>query len=172
MAGVIGAIKSAEKRGWISGEFAEARGQQFQNSAAARKRLQSEPLIYADDARGQTQAAQIHEQPFERERADDISFGCFERAALFGFRAGVFEQFGVIHAGGAGGLASEAAEAEIHFLAERPGWFELAISDGAHQRDSAARAVALDFGGVVSGAGGQAKAAVHALLHDGVVEVF
>ena len=48
---------------------------------------------------------------------------------------------------------------------------ELAVGDGAHQRDAAARAVALELGGVVGRAGGQAHPAVHALLEHRVIEV-
>ena len=89
-----------------------------------------------------------------------------------GFGAGVLEEFGVIHASGTRGHAGEATEAKIHFIAECLRRFETFVGDGAHQSDSPARAVAFEFGGVVSRAGRQAKAAMHALLHDGVVEVF
>ena len=90
----------------------------------------------------------------------------------FGFGAGVFEEFGVIDAGGTGGHAGEATETKIHFLGESASGVEFAISDSAHECNAAARTVALELGGVVSGAGGEAKAAVHALLHDGVIEFF
>ncbi len=80
--------------------------------------------------------------------------------------AGVLEQLGVVHAGRAGGHAGEAAEAKIHFIGECFCGLEFAIGDGAHERDTAARAVSLKLGLVVRRAGGQAHAAVHALLHD------
>ena len=47
---------------------------------------------------------------------------------------------------------------------------ELAVGDRAHERDAAARAVALALGRVVGRAGRQAHAAVHALLQHRVVE--
>src|ERR1035438_4397681 len=79
---------------------------------------------------------------------------------------------GIVDAGGAGCHAGEAAEAEIHFVGERPGGVQAAVGDGPHERDAAARAVPLDFRRVVSGAGRKAKTAVHALLQDRVVEAF
>ena len=55
------------------------------------------------------------------------------------------------------------------FRPRRPFRFQLAVGDGAHEGDAAARAVALDLGLHVGGTGGQAHAAVHALLEHGVV---
>src|SRR5882724_7471256 len=84
----------------------------------------------------------------------------------------MFKQLRVIDTRRAGGLAREATEAKIHFVAKHLGRLELPISDGPHQRDPAARAVALHLGVIVSRAGRQAQPAVHALLHDGIIEVF
>ena len=47
-----------------------------------------------------------------------------------------------------------------------------AVGDGAHQGDASARRVPLELGLVVRRTGRQAQAAVHALLHDRVVEAF
>ena len=89
---------------------------------------------------------------------------------MLGFGPGMLEEFRVVDTSGTGGHAREAAETEIHFVRERFGGFKAVISDGAHEGDASAWAVALKLGGVVGGAGGQAKAAVHALLDDRVVQ--
>ena len=90
---------------------------------------------------------------------------------LGGVGARMLEQFGVIHAGRASCHAGEAAQAEVHFLREGAGRLEAIIGNCAHECDATAGAVSLQFGGIVSGACGQAKTAVHALLHHGIVEV-
>ena len=100
-------------------------------------------------------------------RLGESSTRCF-----FGLGARMLEQLGVIHARRTRRHAREATEAEIHFVGERFRRFQPAVRDGAHERDAPARAVAFEFGGVVSRARRQAKAAVHALLHDRVIEVF
>ena len=91
---------------------------------------------------------------------------------MLGFGTSVLEQLGVIDACRTGGHARETSEAEIHFVGKGFRRFQPAIGDGAHERDAAARAVPLEFGGVVSRAGGQTEPAVHALLHDGIIQIF
>ena len=49
--------------------------------------------------------------------------------------------------------------------------FHPPICNRPHERDAAAGAVSLNLGGVVGGARGQAKPAMHALLHHGIVQV-
>ena len=100
--------------------------------------------------------AQVHEEPPDGEGADQVPLRRLEHAAGFGLGAGVLEQLGVVDARGASGHAGEAAEAEIHFVGEGLGGFEAAIGNGAHEGDAAARAVALDLGGIVGRASGQA----------------
>ena len=129
-------------------------------------------MIEAHQAADETESGEIHEEPADGEFADEIAFGRGERLGAFGFGACVFEEFCVIHARGAGGHAGEAAETKIHFLGEGAGGVEFVVGDGAHERDAAAGTVAFELGRVVSGAGGEAKTAVHALLHDGVIEFF
>lgn len=153
-------------------QFAQTFREEIQNAAFAKERLQAELLIKANRRADELQPAHVHEQPAQRERANETAFGIVEVAALLGFGAGVFEKLGVIHASRTRGHASETTEAKIHFIAERLGRFETFVGDGAHQSDSSARTVAFELGGVVRRAGRQAEAAMHALLHDGVVEVF
>src|SRR5262249_11000876 len=150
-------------------EFLQALREEVQNAGAANKRPKSEALVKSDGSANEAQSAQIHEKPLKSEGADEISPRRFQCAALFRFGAGVLEEFGIIDTCRAGGLTSEAAEAEIHFFAEGFCRLKLPVGDGAHEGDSSAGAIALDFRGVVSGAGGQTKAAVHALLHNRVV---
>src|SRR5438094_4266577 len=59
----------------------------------------------------------------------------------------------------------------MHFVGKGFRRFQPSIGNGAHERDPAARAVSFQFSGVVSGAGGQTEAAVHALLHDGIIQI-
>ncbi len=99
-----------------------------------------------------------------------LRLGIPQHAAFLGFGARVLEQFGVIDAGGTGRHACQAAETKIHFIGERFRGVQPAIGDGAHERNASARAVALEFGGIVSRAGRQAKAAMHALLDDRVIQ--
>ena len=81
-----------------------------------------------------------------------------------------FEQLRVVHARRARGLAGKAAEAVTHLVGKRARHRELLIGHRAHQRNAAAWTVPLVLRFVVGRAGGQAHAAVHALLDDGVVE--
>ena len=150
-------------------EVAEPFWKQLQNAAGTDNFLQADILVKAKEPPDDAQSSQIHEKPVQREPADQVSFWIFQNAAGLGFGAGVFEKLSVVHPGGAGGHASQAAEAKIHFVRESFRGFEPAISNGAHERNAATRAVTLEFCGVVSGAGGQAKAAMHALLEDGVI---
>ena len=108
----------------------------------------------------------------QSEIADESSLRRFQHAALLGLGARVLEKLGVIHARRAGRHARETAEAEIHFVRERFRRLKISVGDGTHQRDAPARTVSLQLCGVVSRARRQAKPAVHALLHHGVIEVF
>ena len=153
-------------------QFAEALRHQLHHAAVAHQPLQAELLVEAHGEAEDFQPVQVHEEPADAEGADGVALRVVQHAAGLGLGAGVLEQLGVVHARRAGGHAREAAEAEIHFVGEGLRRLKLAVGDGAHEGDAAARGVALELGGVVGRAGGQAEAAVHALLHDGVVEVF
>ena len=131
--------------------------------------MQADALVEAKQSAQEAESSQVHKEPVQREATDEIPFWIFQNAAGFGFGAGVFKKFGVVYARGAGGHAGETAEAEIHFIGKSFGRFEPAIGDRAHEGNAATRAVALEFGGVVSGAGRQAKAAMHALLEHRVI---
>src|SRR5262249_286980 len=78
----------------------------------------------------------------------------------------------VIHTRRTSRHASQTTEAEVHFLRKRPGRLHFPIGNRPHQRNASARTVALHLGRVVRGTRGQAKAAMHALLHDGVIQLF
>src|SRR5262249_31402033 len=115
---------------------------------------------------------QIHEHPAQREGSQPRTAERSQGATIFGFGASVLEQFGVIDTCWTGGHAGEAPEAEVHLVGARVTWFEPAVRAGAHQSDASARAIAFEFGGVISRAGGQAKAAMHALLQDRIIQRF
>jgi hypothetical protein len=83
--------------------------------------------------------------------------------------AGVFEEIGVVDAGWARGGASQTAEAVTHFVGESRGRLQLAVGNGAHERDASARGVSLASGLCVGGTGGQAESTVHTLLEKGIV---
>ena len=123
-----------------------------------------------EDAADEAEEAGTGEDESKGKPTDGVAFGCIQNSLTFDFGAGGFKEFGVVYVGGAGGGAGEAAEAVIHFLAEGFGDFEVAVGDGTHEGDASARAVLFELGLFVGRAGGQAHAAVHALLENGVVE--
>ena len=151
-------------------QLAQSLGQELQHAGAADECLQAKPLVEPDETACQPQMAQVHEQPADGDSADEVALRRSEHAARFGFRAGVLEKLRVIHPCRASGHAGEAAEAEVHFVREGPRHIQAAIGDRAHERDAAPRAMSLDLRRVVGRARRQAKAAVHALLQDRVVE--
>ena len=110
------------------------------------------------------------EKPVEHELAQQQPRGRWQRVFPLRLGAGHLEKPGVIDSGGTRRFAGQAAETEIHFVGEGAGGFEPSVGDGPHQGDASARAVAFEFGGVVSGASGQTEAAVHALLDDRVIQ--
>src|SRR5258706_3279113 len=83
----------------------------------------------------------------------------------------MLEQFRVIHSGRARGHAGKAAETKVHLIGKQSAGLEPFIGDGSHERNPAPRAVALQLCRVVSRAGWQTKAAMHALLDHAVVEI-
>ena len=153
-------------------QFAQTLGKQFQETAATDKSLQAKFLVQAQGPARQLQARQIHEQPAKRDATNPVAGRRFQDAAALCFGAGALEQFRVIHPRRTGCHARQTTQTEIHFLGERPGRFQPAVGDGAHQRDAAAGTVPFQLGRVIGRARRKAKPAVHALLHDGIVELF
>lgn len=152
-------------------EGAQAGGEEAHEAEGAGEALEAGGLIEPEQAPEQAKAPRAHEEEFDGEAAPESAGGGGEDTVGFDLGAGGLEEAGVVNAGGAGGDAGEAAEAGIHFVAEGRIDGEFAVGDGTHEGDAAAGAVAFFFGRDKGGAGGEAEAAVHALLHDGVVEV-
>ena len=115
--------------------------------------------------------AGLEEQVTQGEPAPETALGRDGGAGAFDFGPGRFKKGTVIHSRRTSRLAGEATEAIIHFLGESAAGLELAIGHRAHQGDAPARAVPLAFGFIVGGTGGQAHAAVHALLEDGIIQL-
>src|SRR5262249_44040822 len=78
--------------------------------------------------------------------------------------------FAVLYAGRAGRLAGPAVEAQVEVAADVGVQVELAVGDGAHQVNAAARAVGLVAQLDVGGTGGGAEAAVDAGEEQRVVD--
>ena len=143
---------------------------QAHHAAGAQCRLQPGGLPQAHAQPQQLEALQIIKKPAKGEGADQRALGRCENLRALRLGAGRLEEFGVVHAGGTRGHAGETPEAEVHLLGEGLAGLETVIRNGAHQGDASAGRIALQLGGVVGRAGRQAQAAVHALLHDRVVE--
>jgi hypothetical protein len=81
-----------------------------------------------------------------------------------------FKKLRVLDASRARGHTGQTAETKIHLVRKGPSEFQPLVGDGPHERNASARAVPLLMSGVVGRTGGQAKATMHALLNDRVVE--
>ena len=147
-------------------EFAQALGQQLEHAAAAHERLEAKRAVQPNQPAEHLQPSVLGEEPLESHVPDQSAPCGVDDLFLLHLGTGVLEQLGVVHPGRAGRHARKAAETKIHFVGECFCGLEFAIGDGAHERDAAARAVSLKLGLVIRRAGGQAHAAVHALLHD------
>src|SRR4051794_3476266 len=104
----------------------------------------------------------IHEKPSQREVTDEAAFWRLDQALVFSLGPSLLEQLRIIYARRTGGHASEAAEAEVHFICEGLGRIHPAIGNCSHKGNSATRAIPLFLGGIVRGAGRQAEPAMHA----------
>jgi hypothetical protein len=93
-----------------------------------------------------------------------------QNCRLFDHGPRSFKKLRVLDAGRARGHTGQTAETKIHFIRKGPSKFHPIVGDGPHQGDASAGAVPLLMSGVVSRTGGQAKATMHALLNDRVVE--
>jgi hypothetical protein len=151
-------------------ETAEVRGEQVVEAEFAKQPLAASGLPEPEGASEEAEEARSREKKFDYGGPPESALRGGECVDAFDFGSGGLEELRVVDAGWTGGLAGEAAEAEIHFVSEGGGGGEFPVGNGAHERDAAAGAVAFVSGRVVGRAGRQAHAAVHALLEDGVVE--
>ena len=138
----------------------------------AKNPLRPAGLIEPESPADQAQKARTGEKPLQKNTANRIAARVVERARFFDLRARNFKEMSILHTGWASGFTGQATEAEIHLLTEGPSRIHFAIGNRPHERNASPRAVALQFCGIVGRTGRQTHAAVHALLEDGVVEVF
>src|SRR5438477_8497460 len=66
-------------------QFPESFRNELQDAAAPDQRLQAKSLVQSQHPPGPLQPALLHEQPTQREVADQTSPGRFEQPAIFGF---------------------------------------------------------------------------------------
>ena len=127
-------------------------------------------LIEPEGGAEGAEEAGFEEKMPQSKPAPEGALGRSGGAGALDFGTGGLEKAAVIHAGRTGGFTGETAEAIIHFLGEGAAGGEVTIGYRPHEGDAAAGAVALALGFVIGGTAGQAHAAVHALLEDGVVQ--
>ena len=80
--------------------------------------LEAESLVEPEQSSDEAEQARAHEQAADRDRAPEAAGESLVEAGGLDFGAGGLEEVGVIHAGRAGGLAGQAAEAVAHLVGE------------------------------------------------------
>ena len=80
--------------------------------------LQAESLVKPEESADEAEQARAHEQAADCDRTPEAAGEGLIEAGGLDFGAGSLEQVGVIHAGRAGGLARQAAEAVTHLVGE------------------------------------------------------
>ena len=153
-------------------QLAQVRRHQMEELVLAQETLHPGALVKPHGTAHEAQQHRVHEQNLEREPAPEFAFRARGGAGALDFGPRGFKQVGILHSRRAGGFAGQATQAVVHLIGEFARDGQVAIGDGAHESDAAPGAVALALGLHVSGAGGQAHAAVHALLDHGVVHCF
>ena len=147
--------------------FGEA--EKLENAHAPRDGLQTGALIEAKKPSGVFDEMRSGEEMPENEIARDAREpGAF--VVAFDASAGVLDELAVFDAGGAGGFAGTAVETFVDVIDEgsadgdgrRRMVMQLALKNLDHLVDAAARRIGFEIPQAVSGAGGQAKAAVDA----------
>ncbi len=165
--------RSDFRDGFLGSEFRKQRfhgppflWKQFEQPQAANEGLQSGFLI------GEERRAQSAEviRPGERliQKMTMTLFRGRTREIAFDLSACGFDKLSVIHAGRAGGHASHAAEAGVEVADPLGSHLCGAFGGELHQIDAPARRIHFLPPQNVGRAHGQAKAAVHALINDGV----
>ena len=139
---------------------------------AAHESIEAGGLIKSQNTPDEAQEPRTHEKRVQREPTPKITLGGFGDSSLLDLGTGGFEEFGIIDARRTSRLAGQAAEAVVHLIRERLRDLQLPIGYRSKQGNTTAWAVPLHLRLDVSGAGGQAHAAMHALLQDGVIEIF
>ena len=122
--------------------FAEL-AEKFQRARSPCRLLQAGALIETQQAADEGEARGVGKQLAKAEPAQEAGD---ERAAvvLLNLRAGGFDELAVLDAGGAGGLAGAAVEAEVNVADEALAELQAAFVDQNHLVDAAARRVHLD----------------------------
>ena len=138
----------------------------------AKNPLRPAGLIKPESPANQAQEAWASEKPLQKNATNRIAARIVECAGFLDLRSSDFKEMSILHSGWTSGFTGQAAEAEIHLLAESSSRIHFAIGDRAHERNASSRAVAFHFCGIVGRTGRQTHAAMHALLENGVVEVF
>ena len=138
----------------------------------AKNPLRPAGLIEPESPADEAQEAWASEKPLQKNTANRIAARIVECTGFLDLRASDFKEVPILHAGWASSFAGQAAEAEIHLLTEGLSRIHFAIGNRPHERNASPRAVALHFCCIVGRTGRQTHAAVHALLENGVVEVF
>ncbi len=129
--------------------------EKFQDADAAGNGLQAGALIQTKQAGGVREVKRTGQQSAENEIARDASdpgAGIFALNA----RAGVLDEFAVLDAGGAGGLAGAAVQAFVNVIDKGIGDGQLALLDVDHLADAAARGIRFQIPEAIGGAGVEA----------------
>jgi len=159
-----GFAKFAEKEMAVNAgqkTLALGEAEQFQNAAGAGERLQAGALVEAEQSGSEGDAVGVGKQALK----DDVTCESREeRALVFGFnaRAGVFDEFAVFHAGGAGGFASAAIEAFINVADETFGERQFAVAYQNHLANATAGRIAFKMPEAIGRTVVQAQAAMDA----------
>ncbi len=139
--------------------FALGEAEKFQDADTARDGLQTGALVKAENAGEIGDEMGIGEQVAE----DEIARGAIEPGTLviaLDARAGVLDEFAVLDAGRAGGLAGATVEAFVDVIDKGIGDGLLVQLDMNHLVDAAARGIGFEVPEPVGGAGVEAEAAV------------
>ena len=137
-------------------------GQQPQQAGGAHQLLQAGALV---DQHGQSQQAQaFHVREGGEEKLAEEAIRGGARDIAFHLGARVFDQLVVLHSRGAGGHAGHAAQAIVHMQAEALVERSVALGGLLHHVDAAAGRIHLLAPEHVGGAGGEAEAAMYAVL--------
>ena len=135
--------------------------EQFEDAGGAGERLQAGALVEAKQSGGEGDTVGVGKQALK----NDVARESREERALvlvFNARAGVFDEFAVFHAGGAGGFAGAAIEAFINVADETFGERQFAVAHQNHLADAAAGRIAFEMPEAIGRTVVQAQAAMDA----------
>ncbi len=135
--------------------------EQAENSGCARERLQSRALVKVEDARDDRDAARIGQQA-AKHKIPRKARKKWPPVILLDLRARRFDQFAVLDAGRARGLARAAIQALVDVLHEGFAEREPALIHQHHLADSAARRIGFEAPEFVRRALIQTQAAMNA----------